>query len=78
MNHEILLLVLQSIRFLERQVLLLRGYGIGPDSNFAQLLHLRGVDHEGIDLWLSKKANLYTTPEKLKQVLSADGTTYSS
>ena len=28
-----------------------------------QLLRLRGVDHEGIDSWLQKKTNKYTSPD---------------
>ena len=58
-----LLLVLQNIRFLARQGLPLRGDGDESSSNFIQLLHLRGVDHGGIDSWLKKKTNKYTSPE---------------
>ena len=29
---------------------------------FIQLLHLRGIDHEGVDAWLNKKTNKYTSP----------------
>ena len=58
-----LLLVLQTIQFLARQGLPLRGDGNESDGNFSQLLRLRGVDHEGIDSWLSKKTNKYTSPE---------------
>ena len=62
-NRKMLLLVLQNIRFLARQGLPLRGDGDESGSNFTQLLHLRGVDHEGIDSWLRKKTNKYTSPE---------------
>ena len=48
-NHEMLLLVLQIVRFLARQGLPLRGDGDESGSDFIQLLYLRGVDHEGID-----------------------------
>ena len=58
-----LLLILQNIRFLARQGLPLRGENDECDSNFIQLLHLRGDDHEGIDAWLSKKTNKYTSPD---------------
>ena len=63
-NCEMLLLVLQSIQFLARQGLPLRGGdGNESDGNFNQLLRLRGVDHKGIVSWLSKKTNKYTSPE---------------
>ena len=62
-NREMLLLVLQSVQFLARQGLPLRGDGNESDGNFSQLLRLRGVDHKGIDSWLSKKTNKYTSPE---------------
>ena len=61
-NHEMLLLVLQNIRFLVRQGLPLRGDGDESASNFIQLLHLRDIDHEGVDAWLNKKTNKYTSP----------------
>ena len=56
-SREMLLLVLQSVQFLARQGLPLRGDGNESDGNFSQLLRLRGVDHKGIDSWLSKKTN---------------------
>ena len=34
-----------------------------------QLLRLRGVDHEGIDSWLQKKTNKYTSPDILNECL---------
>lgn len=62
-NRSMLLLVLQNILFLARQSLPLRGDGDQSSSNFTQLLHSRAVDHEGIDSWLSKKINKYTSPD---------------
>ena len=62
-NREMLLLILQNIRFLARQGLPLRGDYNESDSNFTQLLRLRGADHQGIDSWLNKKTNKYTSPD---------------
>ena len=62
-NRKILLLILQNIRFLARQDLPLRGDYNESDSNFTQLLRLRGADHQGIDSWLNKKTNKYTSPD---------------
>ena len=41
-NGEHLLKVAQNVKFLARQGIPLRGDGDGGDSNFMQLLHLRG------------------------------------
>ena len=41
----------------------LRGDYDECDSNFTQLLRLRGADHQGIDSWLNKKTNKYTSPD---------------
>ena len=60
-NRDMLLLILQNIRFLARQGLPLRGDSDESDSNFSQLLRLRGANHQGIELWLSKKTNKYTS-----------------
>ena len=63
-NRQMLLLVLQNLCLLARQGLPLRGDGDHESgSNFIQLLRLRGVDHKGIDSWLSKKRNKYTSPD---------------
>ena len=64
-NREMMLLVLQNMRFLERQDLPLRGRDDKSGSNFTQLLCLRGVDHEGIGSWLSKKQT--STPHLSRQ-----------
>ena len=50
-NRKMLLLILENIRFLARQGLPLRGDSDECDSNFIQLLRLRGGDRQGIDAW---------------------------
>ena len=68
-NRQMLLVVLQSVRFLVRQGLPLRGDGDESGNNFIQLLRLRGVDDGGIDSWLNKKTNKYTSPVIQNQFL---------
>jgi len=52
-NRKYLLKIAQSIRYLARQGLPLRGDGNEVDSNFNQLLLLRGID----DFKLSQEEN---------------------
>lgn len=65
-NRQYLLKVLSSIRFLARQGLPLRGDGDETDSNFQQLLLLRGEDYPPIHEFLRK----YTAPEVQNELLS--------
>ena len=62
-NHQCLLQILSNIHFLSRQGLAFRGDGDEVDSNFMQLLKLRGLDDPRIEAWLSKKTNKYTSYE---------------
>ena len=52
--------ILQSIRYLARQGLPLRGHDDGANSNFMQLLHLQAFDFPGVLTWMEKKTNKYT------------------
>lgn len=54
-NREYLLYVMSSIRFLARQALPLRGDGDEKDSNFYQLLVLRGENKPEIKAMMDKK-----------------------
>ena len=60
-NRKMFLRILQTIRFLARQGLPLRGKDGDSDSNFTQLLRLQEADFPEIKTWLSKKANKYTS-----------------
>ena len=55
--------IIESIRYLARQGLALRGHKDEADSNFSQLLLLRGIDCAALLTWLKKKANKYTSGE---------------
>lgn len=61
-NRKSFLIILQNISFLARQGLPLRGHG-DIESNFHQLLLLRGIECNYITHWLNKKTNKYTSHE---------------
>ena len=69
-NRQYLLKVLSSIRFLARQGLPLRGDGDETDSNFHQLLLLRGEDYPPIHEFLRKQQLKYTALEVQNELLS--------
>lgn len=56
-------IIIESIRFLARQGLALRGQKDDTNSNFSQLLLLRGIDCPALLTWLNKKSNKYTSGE---------------
>ena len=60
-----LLTILQNIHFLGRQGLALRGHD-DTESNFVQLLKLRGCDDPKITDWIQKKSNKYTQAQMCK------------
>ena len=60
-NRKMFLKILENIRFLSRQGLPLRGGNGDADSNFIQLLRLRGIDCPEIEAWMKKKTNKYTS-----------------
>ena len=59
--------VLSSTQFLARQGLAFRGDG--EDSNYIQLLKLRGQDGSRIQDWLLKKINQYTAPSMQNEMV---------
>ena len=69
-NRGYLLKVAQSIRFLARQGLALRGDGPEEDSsNFIQLLHLRSFDDLLIADFLKKKTDKYCSHQIQNELL---------
>ena len=67
-NRLIFLKILQNICFLGRQGLALRGHD-DSESNFVQLLKLRGCDDQRIADWLQRKSNKYTNPDVQNEIL---------
>ena len=60
-NRKMLLKILQNLRFLARQCISVRGDNDETESNFCQLLMLRGEDDSNVLRWMEKKANKYTS-----------------
>ena len=62
--------VLSNVRFLARQGLPLRGHGDHEsDSNFLQLMKLRGEDDSRVLGWLERKNDKYTAPDMENKIL---------
>ena len=55
LNRMMLIKILQNVRFLARQGLLLRLHKDGEDSNFTQLLLLRSIGCPEVLTWMKKK-----------------------
>ena len=73
-NRQILLKILENIKFLARQSLALRGNWSEEtksevNSNFYQLLKLRALEDLRIDEWLVRKQQKYTSPEIQNEIL---------
>ncbi|XP_056003508.1 zinc finger MYM-type protein 1-like [Ostrea edulis] len=68
-NRQCLLKVLSSIRFIARQGLALRGDGDDSESNYIQLLKLRGEDDSKILDWIKRKNDKYTCAESQNEML---------
>lgn len=68
-NRRCLLKIISNIRFLARQGLPLRGDGNENDSNFIQLMKIRGEDDTKLLEWMKKKTNKYTSADMQNEIL---------
>ena len=68
-SRHMLLKILSNVRFLARQGLPLRGSSQGDDSNFIQLLKLRGTDDVRLAEWIQRKSSKYTTADMQNEML---------
>ena len=62
-NRQCFLKILSNVRFLARKGLPLRGDGNECDSNFIQLLRLRGEDDSRVLDWIRRKSDKYTSSD---------------
>ncbi|XP_062523284.1 uncharacterized protein LOC134197946, partial [Corticium candelabrum] len=70
-RRQCFLKVLSNIRFLARQGLPLRGHGDHEsNSNFLQLMRLRGEDDSRVLGWLERKTDKYTAPDMQNEILT--------
>ena len=68
-NRQCLLNILSNLRFLARQGIALRGDSQEVDSNFIQLLKLRGEEDPRINSWLGHKTDRYTSHDMQNELL---------
>ena len=68
-RRQCFLKLLSNLRFLARQGLPLRGDGDESDSNFTQLLKLRGEDDPRVFDWIKKKTDTYTSGEMQNDII---------
>ena len=68
-DRECLLTILSTIRFLARQGIALRGDGDKSNSNYVQMLTLRGEEDRKILKWLRRKNEKYTCAEDQNEIL---------
>ena len=69
-RRQCFLKLLSNVRFLAKQGLPLRGDGDELDSNYMQLLKLRGEDDSRVLDWLKRKTDKYTSPEMQNEMIS--------
>ena len=67
-NRKMLLKIIQNLCFLGRQGITLRGHD-DTESNFMQLLMLRGNDDPKVYDWMARKSSKYTSPEIQNELL---------
>ena len=70
-NKQCFLKILSNVTFLVWQGVAFRGDGDEANSNFVQLLQLRGMDDPRINDWVLKKTNRYTSHDIQDELLKA-------
>ena len=68
-NKKCLLKIIETVQFLSRQGLALRGKENDENSNFWQLLKLRAKDFPKMEKWLRKKTEKYTSHDIQNEML---------
>ena len=61
--------ILSNTQFLAKQGITFCGDGAGIDSNFMQLLKLRGKDDPSIETWLQRKTDKYVSHDLQNELL---------
>ena len=74
-NRQMMLKLLSNVRYMARQGLPLRGDGEEDDSNYNQLLRLRGTDDARVLDWIKRKNDKYTSPDIQNEMLEILGKT---
>ena len=69
-RRQCFLKILSNVRFLARQGLPFRGHGDESESNFTQLLRLRGEDDPRIEQWIKKRTDKYASSDIQNEILT--------
>ena len=69
-RRQCFLKILSNVRFLTHQGLPFRGHGDESESNFTQLLRLRGEDDPRIGQWIKKRTDKYTSSDIQNEILT--------
>ena len=72
-NRQTMLKLLSNICYIARQSLPLQGDVEEDDSNYSQLLRLRGTDGARVLDWIKRKSDKYTSPEVQNEMLEILG-----
>ena len=75
-NRQALYQILSSIKFLCRQGIALRGDGDESDGNFQQLLRMKAEEDPDLAQWMTRKENVYTSPDIQNEVIKVMGLYY--
>ena len=69
LNRQCLMKIIETLQFIGRQGLALRGDSDDEDSNFIQLLKLRGKDVPDLIEWIKRKKNKFTSHDIQNEIL---------
>ena len=70
LNRRCFMAILDSIQYLARQGIPLRGHGSDEDSNFFQLLMMKSKEFPELKAWLEKKQGKFVTHDVQNEILT--------
>ena len=70
LNRRCFMAILDSIQYLARQEIPLRGHGSDEDSNFFQLLMMKSKEFPELKAWLEKKQGKFVTHDVHNEILT--------
>ena len=69
LNRKCLIVIIETLQYFARQGIAIQGKS-DPESNFMQLLYLRAKDIDGLEEWLKRKTNKYTSHDIQNEILA--------
>ena len=70
LNRRFFMAILDSIQYLARQWIPLRGHGSDEDLNFFQLLMMKSMEFPELKAWLEKKQGKFVTDDVQNEILT--------